>query len=285
MNKYPECLIRRFPPINLFSNKQIKSLDNKHYELMLRFIKQRTGKDVKIDKCKSDVEIYKDIREQINPKSHLINNIYSTRDIHAEIMRGKSRVNELLRVIPINNHKYKSMLDIGCGNGIISKCLASRLHIDKLHMIEPYVDEVHTYLDNNISECKFIKEPITKANLHDKYDLICFITSIHHIWDADIVLDIAKKHLSNTGVIVFREHRPECEQDKMCSDIFDKLWHFCFTTEAEPTLDNYMNDIPCGYFYKVELDELMKDMKIYHDDIKCVNYDINQWMCYFSYVY
>lgn len=274
MNTLPKCLTKRFPPIDVKSNKQIKSLDAEHFNLMIRFIKKRTGKYINIDRNKSDMEIYADIRKQINPRES--DTMYSTRDIHNEIMRGRSRVNEIMQVIP-TDRKYRSMLDIGCGNGIISKCLAHRLHIDRLHMIEPYVDELHSYID--MPNYKFIKSELTKASLDDEYDIICFITSIHHIWNADEVLDIAKKHLSPNGVIVFREHRPECEQDKMCSDIFDRLWHFCFTTESEPTL----NDIPSGYFYKHELDELMKDMKVYHEDVRCVNYDINQWICYFSY--
>lgn len=272
---------------DIHSNKQIQSLDNDHINLLNSFIKKH-GIKKNVDKKLTDLENFK-ILKTYNPMGPT--ELYSSREIFFEIERAKNRAAEIYEYINeycpnfiknIKDKKEIKILDIGSGNGLIAKHLALlfKCNVD-LDMIDIYVKEIHVPYEPINS--RFMKNYNSFDIENKKYDLILFITSAHHILNFPEVLHKCVNKLSKNGIIIFREHRPKNNQDKIFLDLCDHLWEFVFTNENKITLKNYKNSIPSKYFFPNHINKLIYDDGLeLLPDKKIKNYEINGFISYFA---
>lgn len=122
------------------------------------------------------------------------------------------KINALLKFIKeqVINHKEKSVLDVGCGNGrktrIISKLFKKTTAIDRDLQILP-------------ESIKFFQRNMTDLNLDEKFDVIIAINSVHFN-DPKTVLDGFKKVLNPGGIIIIQE--PHIKPSSWMSDTLNK---------------------------------------------------------------
>lgn len=265
-----------YPKPNLHSNNQIRSLDKEHIKLLNEFI-HKHGINKNINTSLTDIENFKLLKSK-NKK--LSKELYTTRPIEREIERAKYRAYNIVKYLKLHFKKLnniKNILDVGSGNGLIGKFVSLKLNSPVDH-IDPYVKEIKLSYENKKN--RFMKN---YDSLKNKYDLILFITAAHHVLNFTEIFDLCIKHLSPGGIILFREHRPINDQDKIFLDLCDHLWEFVFTDENSITLNNYKNSIPSKYFFKEELDYIFSkyNLTIYPDE-KVKNYELQGFICYFA---
>lgn len=274
---------------DLHSNKQIQSLDDEHIKLLNSFI-HKHGINKSINKKYSDVDNFHHLKgkDELHKST---SELYTSREMFFEIERAKSRAAEIFNYLKkydqsfidsIIRKKKINILDLGSGNGLIAKHLA--MLFDKcevnLDMIDLYVKEVHIPYEPKIS--RFMSTYTEFDSENKKYDLILFITAAHHILNFPEILHKCVNKLSKNGIILFREHRPRNNQDKMFLDLCDHLWEFVFTNENKISLRNYRNSIPSKYFFPDHLNKLIKDNGLVSfPDEKIKNWEINGFISYF----
>lgn len=273
-----------FADPDLHSNKQIRSLDDEHVDLLNNFLrKHKINK--RINRKYSDVDNFHYLKGK---SDGLSTELYTSREMFYEIERAKSRAAEIYAYIQ-KYHAIKSksinILDLGSGNGLISKHLALLFENDgksvNLDMIDIYVKEVHIPYEPKNS--RFMNSYDKFDTENKKYDLILFITAAHHILNFPEILNKCVNKLSKNGIILFREHRPRNNQDKMFLDLCDHLWEFVFTNESKLSLKNYKNSIPSKYFFPDHLNKLIIDEGLrLLPDKKVRNWEINGFMSYFG---
>jgi len=99
-----------------------------------------------------------------------------------------------------------TILDIGCGTGILINYLENYLSSPKNYMGMDMFQTVIDYCKENYPTFDFIKGDVTKSiPIPDrKFDMICLWSVFTHIYPTDIIksLKIMKDHLNPNGIIV-----------------------------------------------------------------------------------
>lgn len=276
---------------DLHSNRQIQSLDDEHVKLLNTFI-HKHGIKKSVNRKYSDVDNFRYLKSKDDKDDKEKSELYTSREMFFEIERAKSRAAEIFNYIKkydqsfidsIIRKKKISILDLGSGNGLIAKHLAILFQdcVADLDMIDIFVKEVHVPYEPK--KARFMSTYNEFDSENKKYDLILFITAAHHILNFPEILSKCVNKLSKNGIILFREHRPRNNQDKMFLDLCDHLWEFVFTNENKILLKNYRNSIPSKYFFPDHLNKLIKDngLKLYPDE-KIKNWEINGFIAYFG---
>jgi len=109
-------------------------------------------------------------------------------------------------------HKYItkpiSVLSLGCGNGNLERALLSfQLPYSKIHGIDINPD-LTRFADHEASRLGYKNVTYSTADLnilslpYDKYDLIIFFHSLHHIENLEGVVENVKKSLTHEGILL-----------------------------------------------------------------------------------
>jgi len=107
--------------------------------------------------------------------------------------------------------KGKRVLELGCGNGLLSLRLASSASTVTGVEFSPEVAEM---AKSNLAQSEYanritiVEEDILKLDLHQRFDVICGTAIIHEISQADYqqLIEVLQRHLAPGGLIVFMEN-------------------------------------------------------------------------------
>jgi ubiquinone biosynthesis O-methyltransferase len=117
------------------------------------------------------------------------------------------RVEDLKRLdfIKLNINKFEknklSVLDVGCGNGIISRFIASLGHKVLGIDISKATIEKAKYL-NTLSNLDFQNISAEELLVSQKYDVIICSEVIEHLYKPTVVLETLKKLLHKDGILI-----------------------------------------------------------------------------------
>ncbi|MDI1235285.1 MAG: class I SAM-dependent methyltransferase [bacterium] len=125
--------------------------------------------------------------------------------------QGKAAMDFILK--NISSAKFRSVLEIGCGNGFLLKELYK--HGFDCVGLEPgpQVDE----LKNEFNKIKIIKDFFPSKSIQQKFDVIIHYNVIEHIQNPKEFLLEQKKYLNDGGKIIFG--MPNCEPNLKNGDI------------------------------------------------------------------
>ena len=120
----------------------------------------------------------------------------------------------------------KRILDVGCGDGLIAKSL-----------LDQNADVVALdYDEDSISSAKrngIHAENIDFLNYQstDKFDIILFSRSLHHIFDLSVAMTVVNTLLKDSGVIILEEF------DYVNMDSATLLWYYSQLSDTIPDVD------------------------------------------------
>ena len=105
----------------------------------------------------------------------------------------------------------KSVLELGCGNGLLSLNLASSA--SSVTGVE-FAPEVADMAKRNVLQSEhadrvtIVEDDILKLDLQQRFDVICGTAIIHEINEADYdrLIEVLQRHLAPGGFIVFMEN-------------------------------------------------------------------------------
>ena len=110
----------------------------------------------------------------------------------------------------ISNKTYKSILEIGCGTGFLTKLIKENINYEKLTAVD-IVKECESYIKDIDSNIEFIAidiEEFLKTN-SNKYDLIVSNASLQWVDNFEEVINSLEKILSPKGELIFSTFGPE----------------------------------------------------------------------------
>jgi 2-polyprenyl-3-methyl-5-hydroxy-6-metoxy-1,4-benzoquinol methylase len=134
---------------------------------------------------------------------------YSISDIQFYELEGI--YNLYLREIDKNLSDNLSVLDIGCGTGLVSNLFASRYPESQFTAIDfsDSIDYACNFANNhNIKNIKWIKEDFLKYNTDKKFDVIICCGVLHHIPEYQLALEKIKKLLKPNGKLLLALYNP-----------------------------------------------------------------------------
>lgn len=113
------------------------------------------------------------------------------------------RIRRLRQILPDN---ASSILDAGCGRGVITRFLSSRFPSADIDAVD--ADEVAQKANREISDkagfknCNFIDADLTEYRSAEKYDLIVSVDNLEHVQDDRKVLKNFYESLETSGFLV-----------------------------------------------------------------------------------
>lgn len=126
-------------------------------------------------------------------------------------------VNPYIKFIDGYVSKSNSILDLGCGTGLICNFLASKHPYKNFIGLDfsSAVDYAKHYAEvNNLQNINFIKDDILSYQTSRKYDLIICQGVLHHIPNIELAIEKIHSLLSNQGVLVLGLYHPIGKQLK-----------------------------------------------------------------------
>lgn len=217
--------MRYAPPT---SNIQIKSIFNHgrcEDRARLIHLLLKHGYKQSLDKLRflTDAECYKSMRS---------NKQISHNDARADRIAEKI-LYQLGKRIPTD--KFTSMLDIGCGDGMITLAVAQRLNITDVNCLE--------IIDGTTPDIQYYKPG---DEINRQFDLITAFFSLHHIQDLDAMAQKIYDLLAPGGLLVIKEHDCWDPADAMLVDIEHSIF---LHMEGKPITDDHVYHYKNYYAY------------------------------------
>ena len=126
-------------------------------------------------------------------------------------------------ILQIKLMGVKSVLDIGCGNGVFLNTLRKELpKATNLHGVEPNVDACNIALSKGLSVSNINFLDFTKSHCLGKYDLITLWGVLEHVKDVRMALKQIRAILNPNGFVLV------CVPN-VDSTIVQMTWGKCFT--------------------------------------------------------
>ncbi len=124
---------------------------------------------------------------------------------------------KICELISSRIRKTDTLLDIGCGEGYLCNCIASKLQkkVTGLDISDKGFQKAHSDSCEEFDACNLVECLIGKAeNLDDilgnrTFDVVTFIHSFHHLDDVIQSIIQTKKFLKETGKIIIAEYSQE----------------------------------------------------------------------------
>ena len=179
-----------------------------------------------------DANIFSNFLDKIHEKPEHIRNFLQEKrafpqiKANAEIM-SSIRTDILFYLVRESlkglNIKPASYLDIGAGNGKVTKKIAELLKtpFENVNALEIYHDKNHSelpfkttiYNGNNLNE----------AVKNNKYDAVSFIGSLHHSQNPEELINQSHKTLNPDGYLILQEHNNTTNSDKLFHTFMDEF--------------------------------------------------------------
>lgn len=145
---------------------------------------------------------------QINPKiikSHFEKSM-DKYDENAIVQRFLAEL--LSNEIAVINKKYNKILELGCGTGLLTKELASKITYNS-YTANDLTDKSKKYLDKILKKYNYITANAQKISSSSKYDLIISNAMFQWFKNLDEVLFKYKTLLNKNGILAFTTFSPE----------------------------------------------------------------------------
>ncbi len=159
----------------------------------------------------------------------------------------------LRAIVKLNPRDYENILEIGCGNGILTVKIAESIPHGKITAIEPSKEMTEQANENlarhNIKNAIIVNTDATKMNYRNNFDAIFSNSAIHWIRNQELIYTLIYKALRNNGRILIqtglkqistftqaiinagREYAPYLRN-------FKSPWHFLNIKETQTILEN-----------------------------------------------
>jgi SAM-dependent methyltransferase len=134
--------------------------------------------------------------------------VYSLEDLNAY---GNPIENKYLKVIEQYVQSSHTVLDAGCGTGLISNLFALRNPDTKFVAVD-FADSIH-YAENfakqnNITNVKYVKQNLLDFTTNNKFDLVLCQGVLHHIPQYKLVLDKLLDSVTDNGKVILGLYHP-----------------------------------------------------------------------------
>lgn len=145
-----------------------------------RFVWQRLSQEKKDIIFNSNI-VHNNIREDYkNPENYQSGLNYYSNEPRDSIYRGKVVLDVM------NRYNFESALEIGPGAGFITKSILQSgiKQYTAIDIVEPFLTFCKSAIEkdeNIICECDFIHSDICDVKVDKKYDVIFFLSALHHI--------------------------------------------------------------------------------------------------------
>jgi trans-aconitate methyltransferase len=127
------------------------------------------------------------------------------------LMFGHSISNPYARLIESQIKNNQTVLDAGCGTGLLTNLLALR-HPDSEFVGVDFsnsIDWAQTFSkQHDLKNANFIKEDLTKINLSQQFDVVICQGVLHHIPEYKTVLPLLKKLVKPDGKLILGLYHP-----------------------------------------------------------------------------
>ena len=108
--------------------------------------------------------------------------------------------NKLVNLLTHNS--YDSVLELGCGSGILTKKLNNKIKFNNYTAID-IVEDCKEYIDKINQDIKFVQSDIEEMDLNEKYDLIISNATFQWVENLECFIKSLKKQLNPNGILVF----------------------------------------------------------------------------------
>ena len=248
------------PYSDVKSNKQISTLvNNSGYKYYYRLC-ELIGKHIKIKKGFQDYihnllnnnhpddVIYAKIKKHLDDKKIKLNGGSIRDEMRADYMYSKYKNHKL-----DNTSKY---LDIGCGNGQISKLLGKKFGLTEQNI---YCIELNKWITDEKKDFADINVQLSDDFSHlpygdGEFDIISAFMVLHHVKKLDIMLREVSRCLRKGGLFIIREHDALTKNDYMMIDIEHALYDIC---KSGISYNDFVNNYYGKYHDWLELDYLV----------------------------
>lgn len=167
----------------------------------------------------------------------------------------------------LKTKKEPVILDVGCGTGLLSKAFLESGHTLYALDISPNMLDLYKYPDKGklIKICKEVGKFFEENT--QKYDLIMFAASLHHIYEYKKIICMALKALKEDGLIfIFNEPLKKRSVLELLDAFINKLIHS--PKKVIPTVYNHLfskntDAILADYYLnheRLDLDWIIKEM-------------------------
>ncbi len=120
----------------------------------------------------------------------------------------------ICKLISARIKKTDKLLDIGCGDGYLCKCIAGKVNqkVIGLDISNDGFEKAHTDSCEELGTCHLVECRIGEAEKLDsvlndeKFDVVTFIHSFHHLNDVQKSIEQTKKYLKPSGKILIAEY-------------------------------------------------------------------------------
>lgn len=113
-------------------------------------------------------------------------------------------VNRYISILYSNINDGDSIIDLGCGSGLITNIIASKYKKSKITAVD-FCDSIkyarRFSKDNNIQNISYIKKDILKLSESKKYDVVMCVGVLHHIPKFSKAVEKIKKLASNKIIL------------------------------------------------------------------------------------
>ncbi len=133
---------------------------------------------------------------------------------------------KICELISSRIRKTDDLLDIGCGEGYLCNCIASKLQkkVTGLDISNKGFKKAHTSSCEEFDACNLVECLVGKAESLDnilgdrRFDVVTFIHSFHHLDDVQQSIIQTKKFLKEDGKIIVAEYSQEKgEKEDTCN--------------------------------------------------------------------
>ena len=117
------------------------------------------------------------------------------------------QISELLKIHGPKNRNNSAVLDLGCGDGLVSLAL-NRSTVEDVHLKEFTVADVRDYRSNRVKtrfDWTLLPERYHHLPIKKRFDVVLLITVLHHALHPLEVLEAAIKNLRPGGILVVCE--------------------------------------------------------------------------------
>jgi len=219
-------------------------------QLRVPFVKKMTEL---VDQKLPDKEIFEKMRVFVHEETRVSIRKHIQHQGHYRGINRCTKLNNLVKDFKKNPKVLETILDIGCGDGSITKTVSDNLKIPKesVHGCD-ILEPAEKSLNFTFS---LIESPGKLPYENDSFDLVYALMSLHHITELDSMLSEIHRVLKDDGIVIIREH--DCVSEEL-SNVLDLVHGFYSMVWSQPQeMESFEDEYFANYFTANNLNELI----------------------------